>query len=159
MPEPEYRNFVGRVSEVRIGTSPCRNLIPKRTMSHCRAATDTTCLPTMAKAGGALHREVHLLQQFAVALVAAQAIHMRIDLQAAQARVTLFVGTVQPLKCFVRLAPIREYLSDLVSHVCLMVRDELRQSGVRIAGTTESVVSQGFTRQFPNLGRLLFHFS
>src|SRR5215467_11323668 len=54
----------------------------------------------MRKVGdaGRFSREVHLFKQVAVALVAAQAIHMRIDLQAAQTGVTLFVGTVQPLK-------------------------------------------------------------
>ena len=72
---------------------------------------------------GASHREVHLRQQFTVAKVATQAIHMRVDLQTAQASVTLFVGTVQPLKGLVRFAPVSVYLSDLVSHVCLMVRD------------------------------------
>src|SRR6516162_4094187 len=106
-----------------------------------------------------LHWKVHLLQQFAIALVAAKAIHMRIDLQAAQAGVTLFVGTVQPLKGLIGLAAISVYLSDLISHVCLVVRDELGQSGIRIADTTKGVVSQGFARESPNLRWLLFHFS
>src|SRR6516225_3677726 len=46
----------------------------------------------MRKVGdaGRFSREVHPFKQVAVALVAAQAIHVRIDLQAAQAGVTLF---------------------------------------------------------------------
>src|SRR6516165_5296897 len=106
-----------------------------------------------------LHWKVHLLQQFAIALVAAKASHMRIDLQAAQAGVTLFVGTVQPLEGLIGLAAISVYLSDLISHVCLVVRDELGYSGIRIADTTKGVVSQGFAGESPNLGWLVFHFS
>ena len=35
MPVPEYLNFVGKLSEVRIGASPCNIPTPKKVISSC----------------------------------------------------------------------------------------------------------------------------
>ena len=88
-----------------------------------------------------LRRKVQLFQELGIARVMSQPFKKRIDFHSTQAGVTLFVGAVQPLKGLIRLAAISVYFSDLIRHVCLVVRDELCQSGVRIAGTIEGVVS------------------
>jgi hypothetical protein len=45
MPVPEYWNFVGKVSEVRIGARPCKRPVPKNVMRNCRSITSGIRLP------------------------------------------------------------------------------------------------------------------
>ena len=52
MPVPEYRNFVGKVSEVRIGARPCKRPVPKNVMRNCRSITSGIRLPRIASAAG-----------------------------------------------------------------------------------------------------------
>src|SRR5215467_12346364 len=52
MPDPEYLNFVGKFSDVRMGIKPRKAPIPRRTITHCRTEAVVMCLSRTAKANG-----------------------------------------------------------------------------------------------------------
>jgi len=88
------------------GTRPDRAEVPFGTQDAALGFSEVTQL-----ASNALSREAQLLQDVCVTRVVAQALQIRVNLQTAQAGITLFVGAVQPLKGLIRLAAICIYLA------------------------------------------------
>ena len=88
------------------GRRPDRAEVPFGTQDAALGFSEVTQL-----ASNALSREAQLLQDVCVTRVVAQALQIRVNLQTAQAGITLFVGAVQPLKGLIRLAAICIYLA------------------------------------------------
>jgi len=86
--------------------------------------------------------QAHLLQQFSIAPVLAQAFHQRTRFQFGRAGVALLKRAFQPLECLVSFPAKGIDLGDLISTVVLMRGDEFFQGIVRILATAERMVSQ-----------------
>jgi hypothetical protein len=77
-------------------------------------------------------RKVELLQENGKSRVVVQALQKRFHFRMDQTVVTLDIGSVQPLERFVGLVPESINLGDLVGANCLVFRNQLPQSCVRL---------------------------